>query len=80
MGDTIVFFLIQCLSGVVDAVICYFFFFLGPAVEYDGQTCQGIATPPPMLGQHTNDVLRDILGYDRKDILKMEDEGVVKYY
>ncbi|KAK2564976.1 Succinate--hydroxymethylglutarate CoA-transferase, partial [Acropora cervicornis] len=33
----------------------------GPAVEYDGQTCQGIATPPPMLGQHTNDVLIDIL-------------------
>ncbi|XP_015751806.1 PREDICTED: succinate--hydroxymethylglutarate CoA-transferase-like [Acropora digitifera] len=52
----------------------------GPAVEYDGQTCQGIATPPPMLGQHTNDVLRDILGYDRKDILKMEDEEVVKCY
>lgn len=56
------------------------FFSLGPAVEYDGQTCQGIATPPPMLGQHTNDVLRDILGYDRKDILKMEDEEVVKCY
>ena len=33
-----------------------------------------------MLGQHTNDVLIDILGYDRKDILKMEDEGVVKCY
>lgn len=55
-------------------------FFLGPAVEYDGQTCQGIPTPPPILGQHTNDVLTDILGYDRKEILKMEDEGVVKCY
>ena len=74
------YFLIQCLCSVVDAVICSFFFFLGPAVEYDGQTCEGIPTPPPMLGQHTNDVLIDILGYDRKEIHKMEGEGVVKCY
>lgn len=52
----------------------------GPAVEYNGQTCKGVPTPPPMLGEHTNEVLTDLLGYDDLEILKLENDGVVKCY
>lgn len=49
-------------------------------MEYNGQTCQGVPTPPPMLGEHTNEVLTDLLGYDDLEILKLENDGVVKCY
>lgn len=37
----------------------------------------GIRTPPPTLGQHTDEVLRDLLGYTKKDVLALKQEGVV---
>ena len=52
----------------------------GPAVEYNGQTRHAAPTPPPLLGEHTNEVLTDLLGYTDLEIMKLEDEGVVKCY
>ncbi|MEW6041092.1 MAG: CoA transferase, partial [Elusimicrobiota bacterium] len=34
-------------------------------------------TPPPTLGQHTEEVLKEILGYDEKTIQKLKRENVI---
>ena len=36
-----------------------------------------IRTPPPLLGQHTDEVLRDLLGMRNEEISKLKAEGVV---
>ena len=36
-----------------------------------------IRTPPPLLGQHTDEVLRDIVGMDDSTIKSLKAEGVV---
>lgn len=36
-----------------------------------------IRTPPPFLGQHTDEILRDIVGMDDGDIRNLKAEGVV---
>jgi len=37
----------------------------------------GIRHPPPTLGQHTNEVLEEVLGYSKADIESLRSEGVV---
>ena len=36
-----------------------------------------IRTPPPLLGQHTDEVLREIIGMSESEIRNLKDEGVV---
>lgn len=36
-----------------------------------------IRTPPPLLGQHTDEILRDILSMDASEIEGLKAEGVV---
>lgn len=36
-----------------------------------------IRTPPPLLGQHTDEILRDIVGMDDGAIKSLKAEGVV---
>ena len=36
-----------------------------------------IRTPPPLLGQHTDEILRDIVGLDEDAIKSLKAEGVV---
>ena len=36
-----------------------------------------IRTPPPLLGQHTDEILRDIVGMDESEIEDLKTEGVV---
>jgi len=49
-------------------------------VEYDGQTCQGVPSAPPMLGQHTTEILTDMLQYSDKEIYNLERDGVIESY
>ena len=37
----------------------------------------GVRTPPPTLGQHTDEVLKDMLGMSEDDIASLRGEGVV---
>ncbi|KAK4706141.1 succinate---hydroxymethylglutarate CoA-transferase, partial [Phenoliferia sp. Uapishka_3] len=49
---------------------------LAPAVCYDGKKME-IHRPPPVLGQHTVEVLREELGYDDHQIHSLQEEGAI---
>ena len=36
-----------------------------------------IRSPPPLLGQHTDEVLREIIGMSDSDIKNLKNEGVI---
>ena len=42
-----------------------------------GDTPGAVRTPPPTLGQHTNDVLATDLGLGAEEIAKLREAGVV---
>ncbi|KAG0255124.1 hypothetical protein BG011_005316 [Mortierella polycephala] len=48
----------------------------GPAVKYS-ETMPSIRIPPPLLGQHTEEVLRDVLGYGEERIRELKQSKVV---
>jgi len=41
------------------------------------ETPAQVKSAPPLLGQHTDEVLRDMLGYDVNRIAKLREEGVI---
>jgi formyl-CoA transferase/CoA:oxalate CoA-transferase len=41
------------------------------------ETTGEIRTPPPLLGEHTEEVLRDILGYSTEKINQLREEGLI---
>ncbi|WP_320837212.1 CoA transferase [Zhongshania sp.] len=34
-------------------------------------------TPAPLLGQHTDELMRDVLGYDNADVASLKEQGVI---
>lgn len=36
-----------------------------------------IKTPPPLLGEHTNEILSDLLGYNKEKISRLRKEKVI---
>lgn len=49
---------------------------VGPPVVYS-EARNEARTAPPTLGQHTDEVLRDVLGYDEKHIKKLREQNLV---
>jgi len=49
----------------------------GPAVRFSGTPTQ-LTHPPPGLGQHTQEVLQNMLGYDEEKIQELAAKGVVQ--
>jgi crotonobetainyl-CoA:carnitine CoA-transferase CaiB-like acyl-CoA transferase len=37
----------------------------------------GTEAPPPLLGQHTGEVLADLLGYDEDRLAQLRDTGAI---
>jgi succinate--hydroxymethylglutarate CoA-transferase len=37
----------------------------------------GVRMPPPTLGQHTDEILADVLGMDSTNIAELRGEGVI---
>lgn len=50
---------------------------VGPPVKYS-QSSNEIRSPPPLLGQHTKSVLKDLLGYDDNKIKELMDEKIIQ--
>ncbi|BFZ01364.1 hypothetical protein BsWGS_04403 [Bradybaena similaris] len=48
----------------------------GPAVRYS-ETKTVDPTPPPLLGQHTDEVLKGLLGYSSKSLLTLRNQKVI---
>ncbi|KAG0244712.1 hypothetical protein BGX31_008601 [Mortierella sp. GBA43] len=48
----------------------------GPAVKYS-ETKPSIRIPPPLLGQHTDEVLKDVLGYNDQRIQQLKEKKAV---
>lgn len=49
---------------------------VGPAVEFSAAPAV-IRRPPPLLGQHTDEILRDVAGCSPEQIAALRDRGVV---
>jgi formyl-CoA transferase len=49
---------------------------IGDPVKLTPRPAPGFA-PPPLLGQHTAEVLRDLLGYDQETVAALKAKGVV---
>lgn len=45
-------------------------------IKYSEAT-PGVRTPPPTLGQHTDEILGSILNYEKANIAKLKEDGVV---
>jgi succinate--hydroxymethylglutarate CoA-transferase len=60
----------------VDHPICGPIKLVGTPVKYSYST-PGIRTPPPTLGQHTDEILRHLVGLEECDIEELRANGVV---
>jgi Predicted acyl-CoA transferases/carnitine dehydratase len=48
----------------------------GLGIRIDGQDA-GFRSAPPELGQHTDEILRDLLGYDAIRIGRLKEAGII---
>ncbi len=48
-----------------------------PPVKYS-ETMPKVRSAPPTLGQHTDEILREHLGFDRARIQELKDKGVIR--
>jgi len=73
MRDTV---LARGMVKEVDHPTCGPIQLINTPVKYSYST-PGIRSPPPTLGQHTDEVLRDNLGISEEDIRALRMDGVV---
>src|SRR3546814_19483854 len=51
---------------------------LGPAVKFSAFDITEGWSAPPVLGEHTQDILHDWLGYDAKQVAGLRDTGAIR--
>jgi formyl-CoA transferase/CoA:oxalate CoA-transferase len=49
---------------------------IGPVLKYSETPCK-LQSPPPLLGQHTSEVLQEIAGYSEEEIEKLREIGAI---
>ena len=59
------------------AIVLYLCHWPGPAVQYS-EGPLGLKMAPPTLGQHTEEVLQEVLHYDPKAIQDLKQSGIVQ--
>ena len=50
--------------------------YLGAPYEFSETSCQ-VRSPAPLLGQHTQEVLRGLLGYSEAEVAAVQEGGVL---
>lgn len=55
----------------------YFFYFEGKAVKYSERQMES-TLPPPTLGQHTDEILQNMLNLSETDIKSLKDKKVIQ--
>lgn len=50
---------------------------LSPPVKYSSAT-PSIRSPPPMLGEHTDEILREVVGLSEERVQELRERGVVR--
>ena len=63
-----------CMRTLIT--VSFFPLIAGPAVSYSGFQ-QPVRLPPPTLGQHTSQVLQDILDYDQEEVDQLRDSASI---
>jgi crotonobetainyl-CoA:carnitine CoA-transferase CaiB-like acyl-CoA transferase len=49
---------------------------IGSVIKFSGTPCV-VESPPPLLGEHTEEVLRDVAGYDDEKIARLRKAGAI---
>ncbi|KAF8304746.1 CAIB BAIF family enzyme [Clavulina sp. PMI_390] len=49
---------------------------VAPPVHYNGERLP-VRTPPPWLGQHTEEILTEELGYSKEEVVALREEGAI---
>jgi crotonobetainyl-CoA:carnitine CoA-transferase CaiB-like acyl-CoA transferase len=49
---------------------------IGPVIKFSGSPCV-MSSPPPMLGEHTEEVLRSIASYSKADVERLRKAGAI---
>ena len=60
----------------VDHPACGPIKLINTPIKYSHAT-PGVRRPPPTLGQHTEEILEEILDYEKSDIARLKKEGVL---
>lgn len=78
LANTYLIILVQARGMVteIDHPACGPIKLVNTPVKYSHAT-PGVRTPPPTLGQHTDEILGDILDYGKEDIARLKQEGVI---
>ncbi|CAB9516672.1 baiF CoA-transferase family protein DDB_G0269880 [Seminavis robusta] len=51
---------------------------VGSPLKLSGSSMERVESPPPFVGEHTEEVLRDILSMDELEIASLRDSGVIR--
>ena len=75
-ADSAVLVLARDMVKEVEHPVCGSMKLVNTPVKFS-ESNPSIRTPPPLLGQHTDEVLRDIVGMSESDISALRQNGVV---
>jgi crotonobetainyl-CoA:carnitine CoA-transferase CaiB-like acyl-CoA transferase len=60
----------------IDHPVCGPMKVLSPPVKYSNAD-PSIRSPPPLLGEHTDQVLQEVIGLDKERVQELKSKGVV---